>query len=143
MMKFKKASDVVFTLLLLVAISINGIFICMATKGSQFTAVYHLYWFSLLILSVVFFKETIFDKKNTKLIIMGIIVGEILSLVSITLSLYHFPRWRMLYMNTFDRYGLCYFILDQMTLFWGWLIAPLFFLWVKFVFIRPSQGKYN
>lgn len=143
MMKFKKASDVVFTLLLLVAISINGIFICMATKGSQFTAVYHLYWFSLLILSVVFFKETIFDKKNTKLIIMGIIVGEILSLVSITLSLYHFPRWRMLYMNTFDRYGLCYFILDQMTLFWGWLIAPLFFLWVKFVFIRSSQGKYN
>lgn len=142
-MKFKKASDVVFTLLLLVAISINGIFICMATKGTQFTAVYHLYWFSLLILSVVFFKETIFDKKNTKLIIMGIIVGEILSLVSITLSLYHFPRWGMLYMNTFDRYGLCYFILDQMTLFWGWLIAPLFFLWVKFVFIRSSQGKYN
>lgn len=127
MMKFKKASDVVFTLLLLVAISINGIFICMATKGTQFTAVYHLYWFSLLILSVVFFKETIFDKKNTKLIIMGIIVGEILSLVSITLSLYHFPRWRMLYMNTFDRYGLCYFILDQMTLFWGWLIDRCFF----------------
>lgn len=127
MMKFKKASDVVFTLLLLVAISINGIFICMATKGTQFTAVYHLYWFSLLILSVVFFKETIFDKKNTKLVIMGIIVGEILSLVSITLSLYHFPRWRMLYMNTFDCYGLCYFILDQMTLFWGWLIDRCFF----------------
>ena len=142
MMKLKKASDVVFTLLILIVISINGIFICMATKATQFTAVYHLYWFSLLILSVVFFKETIFDKKNTKLIIMGIILGEILSLVSITLSLYHFPRWRMLYMNTFDRYGLCYFILDQMTLFWGWLIAPLIFLWMKFVFVRqPSQNK--
>lgn len=142
MMKFKKASDVVFTLLLLVAISINGIFICMATKTTQFTAVYHLYWFSLLILSVVFFKETIFDKKNIKLIILGIILGEILSLISMTLSLSHFPRWRMLYMNTFDRYGICYFILDQMTLFWGWLIAPLFFLWMKFVFIhQSSQNK--
>ncbi|WP_367299171.1 hypothetical protein [Hafnia alvei] len=142
MMKLKKASDVVFTLLILIAISINGIFICMATKTTQFTAVYHLYWFSLLIFSVVFFKETIFHKNIIKLIIIGIILGEILSLISISLSLSHFPRWRMLYMNTVDRYGLCYFILDQITLFWGWLIAPLIFLWVKFVFIRqPSQNK--
>ncbi len=141
-MKLKKASDVVFTLLILIAISINGIFICMATKTTQFTAVYHLYWFSLLIFSVVFFKETIFHKNIIKLIIIGIILGEILSLISISLSLSHFPRWRMLYMNTVDRYGLCYFILDQITLFWGWLIAPLIFLWVKFVFIRqPSQNK--
>ena len=64
MMKLKKASDVVFTLLILITISINGIFISMVTKNTQFTAVYHLYWFSLLILSVVFFKETLFDKKT-------------------------------------------------------------------------------
>ncbi|WP_096387555.1 hypothetical protein [Hafnia sp. CBA7124] len=142
MMKLKKASDVVFTLLILIVISINGIFIYMATKTTQFTSVYHLYWFSLLIFSVILFKEAVFDKHNIKLIIIGIILGGILSLISITLSLSHFPRWRMLYMNTFDRYGLFYFILDQMTLFWSWLITPLIFLWVKFVFIRePSKDN--
>ena len=142
MMKLKKVSDVVFTLLILIAISINGIFICMETKTTQFTAVYHLYWFSLLILSTVLFKEAIFDKHNIKLIVIGIILGGIISLISITLSLSHFPRWRMLYINTFDRYGIFYFILDQITLFWGWLTTPLIFLWVKFVFIhKTSQSK--
>lgn len=105
-MKLKKASDVVFTLLILIVISINGIFIYMATKTTQFTSVYHLYWFSLLIFSVILFKKAVFDKHNIKLIIIGIILGGILSLISITLSLSHFPRWRMLYMNTFGRYGL-------------------------------------
>ncbi|TBL46885.1 hypothetical protein EYY98_23605 [Obesumbacterium proteus] len=91
MMKLKKVSDVVFTLLILSAISINGIFICMATKTTQFTAVYHLYWFSLLILSAVLFKEAIFDKHNIKLIVIGIILGgnsffDIYYLVTLSLS---------------------------------------------------------
>lgn len=140
MIRFKNIIDILFTIFVLSVVITDGVIIYIATKPTQFSSCYNTLFFSFLILFIVSLRYVVLEKSNIWIVFTGVFLGTGLSLFSIYLCISYFPRWEMLFNETFKKFGIISATLDTLAFFWGWLITPLILLWIKFVFIYSPDS---